>query len=115
MLQVSSSLVCPGDDLSFICTVTASANETLLLAWFNPNNEQDAKVYIVNDTSFKIDNVVGAFTTKLVKASSDTLISTATINALNVAEIMYTGISCLDGPGDNHTVYVADTGRKISN
>ena len=114
-LQQTSPLpVCPEDNVSFVCTVTASANESLLLAWFNPNHELDAKVYIVNDTSIKTDNVVGVFTTKLVKASSDTIISTATINELNVAEIMYAGISCLDGAGNNQTLYVADSGRKIS-
>ena len=112
--QTSPLLVCPEDNVSFVCTVTASANESLLLAWLNPNNEQDAKVYIVNDTSVKIEEVVGAFTTKFVDASSDTIISTATINELNAAEIMYAGISCLDGAGKNDTVYVADTGRKVN-
>ena len=110
-MQVSPSPVCPGDDVIFICTVTVSGNESLLLFWLNPDNNQDWKIYFANDTSIHKDDVVGAFTTKL-KVSNDTIISTATINDLNLVDIMSAGISCFDSVGNNQTLYVADSGKK---
>ena len=104
--------MCPGDNVSFICTVSGS--DGLLLIWLNPDNKEDLEFYQVNDTNIQNDNAVGEFTTKLVEARNDTIISTATINELNLADIMYAGISCLDGFGtcNNQTLYVADSGRK---
>ena len=91
--------------------MTVSGNESLFLLWLNPDNEQDWKVYIPSDTNTK-DAAVGAFMTKVVNDSSDTIISTATINELNLMDIMSAGISCFDSVGNNQTLYVADAGRK---
>ena len=105
--------VCPRDDVSFTCTVTVSGNESLFLLWLNPDNEHDRKLYLVNESFIHEDVVVGAFTTEIVQGGSDTIISTATINELNLVDIMSAGISCFDGVGNNQTLYVAESGRKI--
>ena len=93
--------------------MTVSGSGLPFLLWLNPDNEQDLKAYITNpnDPNTK-DAAVGAFMTNVVNDSGDTIISTATINELNLTDIMSAGISCLDGVGNNQTLYVADAGRK---
>ena len=104
--------MCPRDDISFICAVTVSGNESLILLWLNLDDGHDRKLYFVNDTNLYEDIVVRAFTTQLVKASNDTLISTATINELNAVDNTSAGIICFDSVGNSNTLYVAGSGKK---
>ena len=90
--------------------MTKSGSEPFLL-WVNPDDINDNKDYVVDATNTE-DPVVGAFTTKLLETSNDTIISTATIKELNLTDIMSAGISCRDGIGNNSTMYVADLGKK---
>ena len=112
--QEFSTPVCPGDNVSFICTVSGS--DALIMVWLNPENNKDKKIYQANDTDIDNDDVVGAFTTKLVEASNNTIVSTATIIQLNPVDFTSAGISCDDGTGNNkRTLYVADSGWKVRN
>ena len=110
--QTSPSPVCPGDDVILACTVTVPSNQSLILIWFNPNNNEDRKLYIVNDTDVSNDPVVGSFTTELVGYSSNTIISTATVQEINFTDAMQTGINCFDSIGNNETMYITGSGRK---
>ena len=105
--------MCPGDDVIFTCTVTVSGIQSLILTWINPNNGQDRKLYLVNDVNIGNDPVVGAFTTKLVDFSNDTIISTATIGKINFVDVVPAGINCLDSIGNNKTLHVIESGTKI--
>ena len=106
--QTSPIQVCPGDDVSFICTVTVSGTESLALLWINPNNGSDSKFYSIDDPIG--DSTVGAFTTEIV---SDTITSTATVNNITLVDIMSAGITCIDSVSEM-TLYVADSGKKTN-
>ena len=105
--------MCPGDDVILTCTVTVPSNQSLILIWLNPSNNEDRKLYIVNDTDVSNDPVVGAFATELVGYSSNTIISTATVQEINFMDVMQAGISCMDSGGISTTMNVTESGRKI--
>ena len=104
--------MCPGDDVLLTCTVTVPSNQSLILIWLNPSNNEDRKLYIVNDTDVSNDPVVGAFTTELVGYSSNTIISTATMQEINFMDVTQAGISCVDSGGISETMYITGSGRK---
>ena len=90
--RTSPSPVCPGDNVIFTCTVTASSNPTL--TWINPKNESDnRKAYTATSVS---DGYVGDFFTQLIGSFSGGIVSTATLLMVAVKDDGSQGITCRD-------------------
>ena len=112
--QTSPSPVCPGDDVVFTCTVTASANESgpLLLYFSNPLNDQDRVVIDPAEITISANNsTVGPFTTKIVEASNESIVATATMKGITSEDCACIGIKCRDIYGNENVLYV-DLGKK---
>ena len=106
--QTSPSPICPGDDVIFTCTVTVSANESvpLLLFFSNPLDDQDRALHDAGSTGNAKSLPVGLFSTKLVEASNDSIVATATMKKITHEDTACVGIKCKDGPGEEKVKYV---------
>ena len=105
--------MCPGDDVIFTCTVTASANESqlLLLLFSNPLDDQDRALYDAESTGNAKSLPVGPFTTKIVEVSNDSIVATATMKGITSEDTACVGIRCRDSDGKENVLYV-DLGKK---
>ena len=94
VLQQTSPLpVCPGDNVTFTCTVTESYP---ILTWINPNNVSiyDRQVYTGDSVLYK-DGSVEAFTTRLIANPAGSLVSTATLSEVTVQDDGSQGVTCI--------------------
>ena len=91
MQQTSPSPVCPGDNVTFTCTVTGNKPT---ITWINPKNmSYDRKVYSSNSVLYQ-DGNVGAFTTQLIGISDVSIVSIATLSGVTVQDDENQGITC---------------------
>ena len=74
--QTSPFPVCPGDNVTFTCTVISYP----FLIWFDPNDDQQQVTYTLTDTENKTETF-GEFTIKLIELDDMNLVSTATLTA----------------------------------
>ena len=115
--QTSPSPVCPGDDVIFTCTVTASTNQSdmLFLHFYNAFDEEERAFHDpVNINSANISGTVGPFTTKLVEVRNDSIVATATIQGITSQDAACACITCKDGYGYGDGVKCVALGKKIS-
>ena len=71
--------MCPGDNVTFICTVTVSDQHFPLLTWINPKNEPDDRfTYSLHDMD--VTTCVGGFVTKFIEGNNSIIVSTATLS-----------------------------------
>ena len=78
--QTSPFPVCPGDNVTFTCTVNSSAGTTSLLIWSNPKDPEQQVTYTSNDAKNKTEDF-GDFIVKLTEVDGVNLVSTATLTA----------------------------------
>ena len=107
--------VCPGDDVTLTCTVTVSTNQSDLpfLYLVNAFDENNRVFHNAEDTVIANSSKVGPFTAKVVEASNEIIVATATIKEITSKDALCAGIKCRDGSGDEIALYVA-LGKKKS-
>ena len=103
--QASPLPVCPGDNITLICTVTVPENQVPSLSWVNPKNRtHDREVYTVVSSNNSKTGSVGGFTTAFIKGNDTTIVSSAILSMVTEQDEENKAIACIH-----------DTEEKVSN